>query len=263
MRSDSFQDHFSRDSASYAKFRPGYPTALFAWLADLAPARRLAWDCATGNGQAALGLAAHFRYVIGSDASRRQLGAAVRSDQVGYLAALGEASALATGRVDLIAVAQAFHWLDLPRFYEEVDRVANPSGAVLAVWGYGLLRAEPEIEGLIHRFHRVTLGRFWPAERKLVDEGYRSFVIPIREVPAPAFSIEADLDLMGLLGYLRTWSAVGKYLEARGTDPVSALEPQLLAAWGDPRTPRPIRWPLFVRAGPWRRSSGASPPARS
>lgn len=250
--SPGFQDHFSRDSANYARFRPHYPARLFGWLAELAFARRLAWDCATGNGQAALGLASHFRYVIGSDGSRTQLAAASRAANVGYVTALGEATALAAGRVDLIAVAQAFHWLDLPRFFAEIDRVANPRGAILAIWGYGLLGAEPAIEALIHRFHNDTLGPYWPAARKLVEEGYRSVEIPMREVAAPDFSIEAELELPALLGYLRTWSAVGKYLEIRGADPVAALESELRASWGDPRAARRIRWPLFVRAGKWR-----------
>lgn len=54
--SGGFADHFSVRSRDYARFRPSYPPALFAWLAETAPARRLAWDCATGSGQAAAGL---------------------------------------------------------------------------------------------------------------------------------------------------------------------------------------------------------------
>jgi hypothetical protein len=59
-----FKDHFSRQSAAYRQFRPGYPPELFAYLASIAPGRALAWDCATGNGQAAIGLAPHFTLVV-------------------------------------------------------------------------------------------------------------------------------------------------------------------------------------------------------
>jgi len=38
-----FCDHFSPVSHDYAAFRPVYPELLFAWLASIAPARRLAW----------------------------------------------------------------------------------------------------------------------------------------------------------------------------------------------------------------------------
>lgn len=56
----NFEDHFSNHSQQYAQYRPKYPAELYAFLASLAPARSLAWDCGTGNGQAALGLAKHF-----------------------------------------------------------------------------------------------------------------------------------------------------------------------------------------------------------
>ncbi|MBD0326304.1 MAG: SAM-dependent methyltransferase, partial [Pyrinomonadaceae bacterium] len=51
-----FKDHFSEQSADYAKYRPRYPAALFEYLASVTAEHERAWDCATGNGQAALGL---------------------------------------------------------------------------------------------------------------------------------------------------------------------------------------------------------------
>ena len=247
--SAGFKDLFSRDSASYARFRPRYPAGLFAWLSGLPAQRRIAWDCATGNGQAATQLAPYFHRVVGSDASRTQLRAAGRTAGVLYFGALAEASSLAAGRVDLITVAQAFHWLDRPRFYAEVDRIAAP-GAALAVWGYGRLRIAPALDAALNHFHDVTVGPCWSAGRKMVDEGYRGFEIPIAAASPPDFAIEAELSLPDLLGYLRTWSAVGKYLEVRGEDPVTGLVPQLEEAWG-PAPQRRVVWPLFVRAGRW------------
>src|SRR5437764_263372 len=47
-------DYFSAQADVYARYRPHYPISLFAFLASLVPARRLAWDCATGSGQAAI-----------------------------------------------------------------------------------------------------------------------------------------------------------------------------------------------------------------
>ena len=66
-------DHFSAHAQNYARFRPTYPTELFAWLASQSPGHRLAWDCGTGNGQAALGLADHFVHVHATDLSPQQL----------------------------------------------------------------------------------------------------------------------------------------------------------------------------------------------
>ena len=68
MASGSFKDHFSGHSSSYAAYRPGYPAELFAQLAALSPQRQRAWDCATGNGQAAIGLADHFAHIVATDA---------------------------------------------------------------------------------------------------------------------------------------------------------------------------------------------------
>ena len=50
---NTFKDHFSSASDRYAAYRPDYPAALFAWLAGLCAEHDLAWDCATGSGQAA------------------------------------------------------------------------------------------------------------------------------------------------------------------------------------------------------------------
>ncbi len=68
----AFQDYFSDDAASYAAHRPTYPRELYAWLAGIVPEGIVAWDCATGNGQAAIALADHFEKVIATDASEAQ-----------------------------------------------------------------------------------------------------------------------------------------------------------------------------------------------
>jgi hypothetical protein len=64
-----FKDHFSGHADDYTSYRPSYPAELFTSLAQRAPAHALAWDCATGSGQAALGLAAQFEVVIATHAS--------------------------------------------------------------------------------------------------------------------------------------------------------------------------------------------------
>ena len=148
MTEPSFADHFSVSAADYARFRPDYPPALFEWLRGVAPARGRVWDCATGSGQAAVALAAHFAEVIATDASAAQLTAAASHPRVRYQCAPAETSALDDASVDAVTVAQALHWLDLDRFYGEVRRVARP-GAVIAVWSYGQGEIEPRIDEVI------------------------------------------------------------------------------------------------------------------
>ena len=68
-----YKDNFSAVAGGYARHRPAYPDALFDWLAAVAPRREAAWDCACGNGQASVGLAAHFDHVCATDASAKQI----------------------------------------------------------------------------------------------------------------------------------------------------------------------------------------------
>src|SRR5918996_6482558 len=80
----NFEDHFSTQSAQYAQYRPKYPDEIYTYLASIAPARSLAWDCGTGNGQAAIGLAQHFDKVHATDASAEQISLAYQHTKVDY-----------------------------------------------------------------------------------------------------------------------------------------------------------------------------------
>lgn len=122
----SFADHFSGHAKAYAACRPTYPTGLIEYLASLCAARKLAWDAGTGSGQAAVRLAAHFERVLATDASPEQIGHAQAHQRVEYRLALAHDSGLPSHSADLVTVAQALHWFDLPRFYAEVRRVLRP-----------------------------------------------------------------------------------------------------------------------------------------
>lgn len=245
---NTFKDHFSSASDRYAAYRPDYPATLFAWLTGLCAERELAWDCATGSGQAALGLAPHFRRVVATDASAEQVRRAAPHPLIDYRVAPAETSGLADHSVDLVTVAQAAHWFDLPRFYAEAARVLKPGGAI-AVWGYGRMLLPGEMDALFQRFYAETVGPYWPPERARIDDAYRSLDFPFAEIQPPAFAIEVEWTLPRLLDYLSTWSAVKRYQAARGRDPLPALLTELRSLWGDPETARALQWPLFLRAG--------------
>lgn len=242
----TFPDHFSARAADYARYRPGYPESLFAWLAQIAPGRDLAWDCATGNGQAAVGLSRLFTRVIATDASSEQLRHAERHRNITYQLSGGEKSGLPAGSVQLVTVAQALHWLDRERFYAEARAVLAPQG-VIAVWSYGLMRVTPAIDPILDAFYRDVVGPYWPPERQLTEDGYASVDFPFVEIAAPPFAMTADLSLTAVAGYIGTWSATMRYREARGADPVPDLVAALTPAWGAGK--RAVRWPMSVRAG--------------
>ena len=245
---DAFKDHFSAQATDYARFRPNYPAELFAWLAGVAPGRKLAWDCGTGSGQAALGLAAHFERVIATDPSQRQLDHAEQHPRVDYRCAPAEVSRLDTACVDLVTIAQAIHWFDLARFYAEARRVVKPGG-IIAAWTYTLLDVEAGIDELLNDFYRNVVGPYWPPERRMVDDRYRSLPFPFEAVSAPAFEIRTEWSLDDLLGYLGTWSATRACMKARGTDPLPELARRLAPLWPYPGRQKTLRWPLHLRVG--------------
>ena len=242
-------DHFSARAAGYAAYRPSYPPALFSYLARLAPARRAAWDCATGNGQAALGLADHFARILATDASAAQLAHALPHERVTYREARAESSGLPAESVDLVTVAQALHWLDLDPFFAEAKRVLVPGG-VIAAWSYG--SASPDAASLgevFSTFEHETVGPWWPAERRLVIEGYRTIPFPFREHTPPPFTLRCDWTLDELVGYAGTWSGTARYVAGTRHDPLPELRRRLAVSWGDPARRRTIRWPLALRVG--------------
>jgi len=247
--STPFKDHFSGHAATYSMFRPTYPPRLFQWLAETAPRRERAWDAGTGSGQAAVGLAEHFACVVGTDASAAQVGHATPHPRAEYRVAPAEASGLPEGWADLVIVAQALHWFDLPRFFGEARRVLAPDG-VLAVWCYGDCRLDdPAVDRIVHRYNRDTVEDYWPPERDLVLAEYRPIPFPFAEVATPALSLEAVWTLPQLTGYLRSWSATTRCAKALGRDPVVAVEEALWGVWGPPDSARRVSWPLTIRAG--------------
>lgn len=244
-----FSDHFSGVASEYAEFRPLYPEPLFDWLADLAPRRDVAWDCATGSGQAAVALASRFERVIATDASARQVAVASPHARVVYRVAPAEASGLPPASVDLVTVAQALHWFDRPAFYAEARRVVRPGG-VVAAWTYGHPTIdEPSADFLLQRLYSDTVGPYWPKERALVDAAYRTIDFPFPEVAPPLFEMETSWPLAALVGYVATWSAVTRFRAVKGNDPVAPFAEALAGAWGDPLRPRRITWPLALRVG--------------
>jgi SAM-dependent methyltransferase len=243
-----FVDHFSKLSPDYAAFRPTYPPALIAWLAELAPARELAWDCGTGNGQAARMLALHFERVVATDASAEQLAHATPHERVEYRQAPAEKAPLADASVDLVTVAAAIHWFDLEPFYAEVRRVLKPRG-VLAAWSYDVVHVSPEIDRVLEWFYTERVGRHWPEGRRHVETHYRELAFPFPEVGPRPFEIALSLDRRAYLGYVGTWSAVAHCREFEGRDPLPELEARLAPLWPDPRERRHAIWPLFARVG--------------
>lgn len=242
-----FKDHFSKQARDYERYRPRYPPALAAWLAEVAPARGLALDLATGNGQAALDLAAHFECVLASDGSAAQLAHAQPHPRVRYLRHFAERLPYRDGCADLLAAAQAAHWFDSARFHAEARRVLRPGG-ICALWTYEKFRVSAAIDACVDAFYADVIGPYWPPERRHVEQAYRTLPFPFDELQAPPFVLELQWTLEQTVPYLGTWSAVQRYRDANGSDPLPPLARELAAHWPAGGTAT-LRWPIHLRIG--------------
>ena len=241
-------DHFSGHAAHYARHRPSYPPGLFAWLATQSPGVDRAWDCATGNGQAALALAAHFRHVHATDLSAEQLAQATPHARIDYRQGPAEASGLADHSCDLVTVAQALHWFCNDDFFAEVRRVLKPGG-LFAAWTYTLLHGDPALTEIVRDYSTHTVGAYWPPQRRWVDLGYRGMPFPCADIDVPEFEIRRELTLDEVLDYLRTWSSTQRCLKETGVDPCLALRARLQELWPAPEARKTIVWPIILRCG--------------
>jgi SAM-dependent methyltransferase len=244
----SFEDHFSSHSEQYAQHRPQYPDEIYAYLASIAPGRSLAWDCGTGNGQAALGLAKHFDKVHATDASAEQISRAYPHDKVDYHVEPAEHVSLDASSADLVTVAVAIHWFNFDEFYREVKRVLKPDG-ILAAWTYSLPEISPEIDRLVGQYYYEILNGYWPERIHYLEERYETLPFPFEELIPPPFVMETNWNLIQFSGFLNSWSATQRYKAQTGQHPLEMIWTELIAAWGGQEEPRLIRWPLHFRVG--------------
>ncbi|MEX0646804.1 MAG: class I SAM-dependent methyltransferase [Balneolaceae bacterium] len=241
------KDRFSKQSDAYKTFRPAYPPELFEILFDLFGSRNECWDCATGNGQAAVELSNYFRHVYATDISRNQIQNAEARENITYSIARAEESGFSDDKFDLITVAQAIHWFDLDAFGREVRRVSK-NGGVLAVWGYGLLKIDPDIDPIIDDFYRKKIGPYWDGERKHIDSAYQTIEYNFTEItPDYDLSINEYWSLNRLEGYLSSWSSVQNYIQQNPSEnPVDVIIEKVREHWSDD-TVKEVRFPVFLR----------------
>lgn len=244
----SFKDYFSAQSKEYSLYRPKYPAELFEYLSSIAPEHELAWDCATGNGQAAVGLVPFFKKIIATDASPKQLEYAISEPAITYKRALAEESGLPSESVDLLTVATAIHWIDTERFYPEVRRILKPRG-VIAVWLYDHCRIEENIDLISIEYSENTVGQYWPIENRKAWDFEKSVDFPFEKISAPEFLLKVNWDLNEYLKYLHTWSSTQNYIAKTGKDPIEDLRKKLKDTWKNENEKKEVTWKLVMKVG--------------
>ena len=247
------KDLFSNQASIYAQYRPGYPHELFEHILQYVNNKETAWDCATGNGQAALELARYFEKVIATDISEKQLQQAPPHEKITWQASTAENTPFADNSFDCITVAQAYHWFQFDAFHKEVVRVAKPQ-AVIAIWGYSLVVCNNEaLNNIIKTFYRETVGPYWDKERRYIDDHYTTVPFPYDVLPSKEFKINVQWNRQQLIGYFNTWSSVQHFIKANQYNPVNELAAAIEQVWSGDDV-MDFYFPLFLKLGRVRKS---------
>lgn len=241
--------YFSRQSSHYARNRPTYPDELFSFISGLCEKHDVAWDCATGNGQAARSLANYFGKVFATDVSPEQISRAFQKENIFYSVAPAEHSSLADSSADLVTVATAVHWFNIPEFYKEAERVLKPKG-ILALWGYAGCKINPEIDSILDDFAFKLLLDYWRPETKLNwQDKYETLNFPYKLIDSPKFIATAQYNLDDLIHYLSSWSSVQSYKEKNNSNPIDLIFTPLEKIWEEKNIVRKVEWELFFKCG--------------
>jgi len=114
------------------------------------------------------------------------------------------------------------------------------------------LTLQTDIDEQINYLYSEILNIYWPAERRLVEQGYKTVNFPYNELSTPNFNMALNWDFAQLINYLSTWSAVKAYLSENKNNPIEIVQNKMLELWGNIETERLVSWPLTVRA--WQKS---------
>jgi ubiquinone/menaquinone biosynthesis C-methylase UbiE len=242
-----FKDYFSEQSSDYAKYRPGYPDELFAYLSSITNEHHRAWDCAAGNGQAALSLAHHFDEVIATDASEKQIQNAKSHPKIKYKVVPAENSGIESDSVDLITVATAIHWLNLEKFYQEARRTLKPGGT-LAIWNYSRSNVNEAVDRVTDYYMEEIVGSyaapdFWRGVNAETDIDF-----PFERIKTPEFKIRQNWSFKEYVNYIMTWSPTRNYIKKKNSNPLELIFDEFKNAWGDENEEKEIIWKLTLKA---------------
>jgi len=239
---------FSDKSDLYAQARPQYPAELFDFIKTLPETRGTVWDCATGNGQAALGLAQVFDRVYATDISEEQVANRLDVENVEFSVAPAEQTGFADNMFDLVNVAQALHWFDFEQFWPEVRRVLKPGGAFIC-YGYAWFSVTPEIDALVESEVEAVVAPYWAAQNQLAIDGYKDVAFPFAQIDVPNIALRVGWNFDDLMNFLHTWSATRRCMDDKGTAFFEQARSKLKTAWGDPAEVKIATTPLTIIAG--------------
>jgi len=221
--SDPSSDHLftNRDMIKlYKQYRTTTPAVVVNKIMDylkvgIPPPYRRCLDVGCGSGQSTGAFAQYFQDVIGQDISEAQLeqGRKVETNSnVTYRLGRAEALQCEDQSCELVYASSAAHWFDLPKFFEEVERVLVPNG-VLCLYGSTNRRLVHETftDDLWEAYKEVALklAPYKHPKRKLAAERFSTIDLPFdpaTHVKLDDVFIERPFSLSDMAGRIQTMS---------------------------------------------------------
>lgn len=119
--------------AQYDRVRPGYPAAIVDWL--IPSGASAAADVGAGTGIFTAELVKRGLQVTAVDPSADMLGVlSAKLPTVTARVGTAEATGLAASTLDLVTIAQAWHWVDPAAATAEAARILAPGGRLALIW---------------------------------------------------------------------------------------------------------------------------------
>lgn len=153
MNAVNATERFSDRVADYVRYRPDYPRALLDWLQDRLHVTN-AWHVADIG--AGTGISSRLFLDAGYRVTAVEPNAAMRAAMTEWLGGISafravdgsaDATGLPDGSVDLVTVAQAFHWFDRESTRREFRRILRPRGLAAIWWNSRRPGGTPFLEG--------------------------------------------------------------------------------------------------------------------
>jgi ubiquinone/menaquinone biosynthesis C-methylase UbiE len=189
----------------YARARPDLHGRVISEIAPALPAVRRVLDLAAGTGLSTVAAASLGAPTVGADASFAMVSraAAAAASGAALVVSRAERSPFRDATFDLVTVASAIHWFELPAL-DELARVtaADASLVVYDVWFRGEMVGEPAFGAWMRsevsaRYPRVAKREF--ERRDLERVGFR----PRTTID---LALEVRMDLEAVVDYLQTHS---------------------------------------------------------
>jgi len=201
-------ERFSQRVDNYSKYRPSYPAAIIDFLEEnigLETTWAIA-DIGSGTGIFSAVLLQQGYRVTGVEPNKAMREEAEKhlDRYTKFISINGkaEATTLPDQSIQMITVAQAFHWMDPLLTKQEFHRILEPGGHIVLLWNIRLTHT-----AFLEAFEaiKIQFGTDYKATRMVDDKAVADFFAPL-PVTQKSFYHSQVLDYEGLKGQLLSTS---------------------------------------------------------